>query len=180
MAKGFSTFPQEDLRYLYTMAQTNKTPLDYQMGIYLLANTILDTVYEDDVIDCVAFRYDPDQTYSAHFMFSDIEVPDEPRRILQLNFANIRTARDLVFVILHEWRHAKQLQEIGFDNMYEASKNTDHMNSPIELDADEFAFQREKLIDYKNEIINHNAPFSIFVETKALHAKLQANQGTAT
>jgi hypothetical protein len=111
----------------------------------------------------VRFIYSPANVTSGEFEFDA-----NGNAAMVINFARIRTYRDLVYTIYHEWRHAYQLQKFGFNSFYSMSYNLEknYNDSFMENDADQYAFWLEDKLSYKNFVINKNCPYSIFVMRK--------------
>lgn len=106
-----------------------------------------------------------------------------PRKdILYVNLVHLRTARDLVFVMAHEYCHLLQQRKYGTEAILSATVSVskmreendvqaafyDYLKSDIEKEADAFAFDFEDSFGYKNRIVNRCPPVSFFVARKHL------------
>lgn len=119
-----------------------------------------------DLLNEFRFVYREDKEESGWFTYT---VEGEEFRKITVNLARIRTYRDLVYTILHEWRHARQYKDYGREAMVLLTREGDddaYVISRIERDADAYAFRQEAKLRYKNSVINPSAPYSIFVERK--------------
>lgn len=117
-------------------------------------------------LDEIEFIYKPAHVASGEF---EVNLVDEKvKTTMIINLARIRTYRDLVYTIYHEWRHAYQLQKFGFKSFCQMSARLEenYTGSLIERDADKYAFWLEDKLTYKNFMINKNCPYSIFIERK--------------
>lgn len=96
-----------------------------------------------------------------------------------LNIARLRTRRDIVATIGHEYAHALQVHAFpGEDKVYQMYSRYNqevrfygYENAPLEVEADEISFRFEDELDYKNVVLNPAAP-SIFVVKKQIRAGL--------
>lgn len=100
--------------------------------------------------------------------------------IMLINLAHLRTTRDLVYVMSHEYCHLLQQRKHGAASMSEAAVNVDKMlaqddaearfyaylQTEIEQEADNFAFDFEATFDYANAIVNRRPKVSFFVSRK--------------
>lgn len=73
-----------------------------------------------------------------------------------INLSEIRTFRDLIYVMAHEFTHVRQCKEMGATRMLLKYAAVDYDNNPLEKEADDVAFAFEDSIMYKNRVINHN------------------------
>lgn len=96
--------------------------------------------------------------------------------IVFINFAGIRTLRDFIFVMAHEYRHAWQARyqpellkdRIHHDTIKNDSTLASYTMQPGEFDANTFALEFEDTLNYKNKVINHTVPKSVFINLKQL------------
>lgn len=96
-----------------------------------------------------------------------------------LNLGRLRTRRDIVVTIGHEYAHALQVHSFPGVNkeqeMYsrynQEVEKYGYEKAPLEVEADEISFRFEDELDYKNVVLNPAAP-SIFVVKKQLRAGL--------
>jgi hypothetical protein len=144
--------------------------------LYDMTLDLIHPLWSSDVekLDEVCFVYQPANTLSGSFEATiknenprGVRYKDLSKRMV-INLARIRTYRDLVYTVYHEWRHALQLRKYGFNEFYEMSLKleTDYTGSYLETDADSFAFRMEDKLTYKNFVINPACNYSIFVGRK--------------
>ena len=136
--------------------------------VYDLGLDLLDRLWGKnlDLLDEFRFVYRREKEESGWFTYT-IEGDDYKK--ITVNLAKIRTYRDLLYTILHEWRHARQYKDYGREAMRMLTRSSDddaYAYSRIERDADDYAFRQEGKLHYKNVVINPKAPYSIFVERK--------------
>lgn len=130
--------------------------------IYTMAADVLKPRWDKHkLIKKVEFTFEEKEGYSGLFCFP---MGFSGRDYIIVNLAKTRTMRDLVYTLLHEWRHAWQYKWFGEEYMTSFEKS-DTKNS-MEVDADDYAFLHELGMKYKNKVINPCAPYSIFVERK--------------
>lgn len=100
--------------------------------------------------------------------------------VLFINLVHLRTFRDVVYVLSHEYCHLLQQRKHGADSMAASAMNVNKMLAQhdaearfyaylltdIEQEADAFAFDFEASFDYKNEVVNRRPKVSFFVSRK--------------
>jgi len=114
------------------------------------------------VIPSLKFIYNEGIKSSAYLTPSTGEVT--------LNFAQLRTLRDIVFSIGHEACHTKQVQKfnspIGMVFAYQAEVMVyGYHAAPMEKEADDFGFHFENSFSYKSRAFNTETE-SIFIHRK--------------
>lgn len=97
--------------------------------------------------------------------FSGSYIPDENKVLI--NMGEIRSFRDLVYALAHEFAHSKQNWEIGTTALLSYYDDYEYSNNPLEIEADELAFAFENTMFYKNHIINPDTS-SIWIMKKVL------------
>lgn len=136
--------------------------------VYNLGVDLLDRLWGKNLglLDEFRFVYRREKEESGWFTYT---VEGDDYKKITVNLAKIRTYRDLVYTILHEWRHARQYTDYGREAMRLLTRDSDdekYAYSRIERDADSYAFRQEEKLRYKNSVINPEAPYSIFIERK--------------
>lgn len=118
-----------------------------------------------ELLDEFGFVYNEDRRESGWFTY---EVRGFPYTKITVNLAKVRTFRDFVFSVFHEWKHVEQYGNVGVSVMRSLTrmKNGEYSYNIMEREADRFAFREEFSWDYENFVINPDVPFSIFVERK--------------
>jgi hypothetical protein len=126
---------------------------------------------KENALQQISFRYNDNDAASGGLFFSVDKVPYSE---IEINLARVRTYRDLIFTVLHEWRHAMQYHEdrIGFIKKSKRINYIKNFNAyqinELEIDADEFAFTHESKMTYKNFLLNIRKPDSVFIWRKSL------------
>ena len=97
---------------------------------------------------------------------------------IYVNLSLLRTTRDIVYVIAHEYAHLMQTRRYGVQAMIEAAEKDiqskpvtekdfyEYLFSDVEQEADVFAFDFENSLDYKSIVVNRFVPISYFVDRK--------------
>lgn len=93
-------------------------------------------------------------------------VYDAKTKTITVNMFNIRTFRDLTYVILHEIGHHRQA--VAFKNPRVFLLNYWSDERFYERDADKFAFREEQNMEYKSFVITE-CSFSVFMNRKMAH-----------
>lgn len=112
------------------------------------------------------FVYAEDREESGWFTYT---IEGDEYRKITINLAQVKTYRDLLYTILHEWRHARQYKDYGRNAMFLLTRDSNdegYEQSRIERDADAYAFRQESKLRYKNFVINPTVSHSIFIERK--------------
>lgn len=100
--------------------------------------------------------------------------------VIYVNLAHLRTARDVVFVLAHEYAHLLQQRKYGVEvmvksatNMGKLSEGKDveaafyaYLQTDTEKEADAFAFAFEDSFHYDNQVLNRRPLVSFFVSRK--------------
>jgi hypothetical protein len=141
--------------------------------LYDMALDIIQPLWQasPSLLDSLRFVYKPANPASGEFEFfqDGLDIEESTTRIT-INLARIRTYRDLVYTLYHEWRHAGQFLQFGKARFFHYVKAAEiqeyYTDCLIERDADAFAFKREDRLTYKNFVINKNVPYSIFLTRK--------------
>lgn len=97
---------------------------------------------------------------------------------IYVNLSLLRTTRDIVYVIAHEYAHLMQARTYGVQAMLSVAKK-DIQNKPVtekefyeyllsdaESEADTFAFDFENSLNYKSTVVNRFVRVSYFVDRK--------------
>lgn len=172
-----SPFTRPEIKDFYKAVNPNMGIGTFESYVYLTAEQVISKVWRKGIVDYVGFYYDTTNTYAGTFAFSQ----SEDIKFIHLNFANIKTYRDLAFSFLHEWRHALQYNSMGkkkfmkltkelITNLREKGADASYLNHDLEADADQFAFEQENVMEYKNFPINPNVSTSVFVTRKRIRA----------
>lgn len=177
MSITISPFTRSHIKLFYDETKPREMGAGtFESYIYLISEKIISRVWANGVIDYVSFTYDKGNTYAGSFAF----YKDHNRKFIELNFANIKTYRDLAFSFFHEWKHALQYLQIGYEGFVSEAENLsrlldkgrrkDYVHHYLEQDADDFAFYQESEMDYKSFVLNPHAENSVFVLRKSVRA----------
>ena len=112
-------------------------------------------------------------------------IPEDDEIVL--NLLCLRTARDVVYAVAHEYGHLLQCRSWGLERMMEIAYSPAQIDmfndendgrgyilSEEELDADRFAFAFEDGLKYKNRVMNPLYRISLFVNRKTERLRFNA------
>lgn len=167
----FKMFTKEEAQAFYLDSNTKLMFRDFMLKVYGLVDSLVNMVNDTHIVDNITFTYNKSKQASGSFAFY------QGGKFIELNFAQIKTYRDLLFVFFHEWTHARQHARMGLDAFKKASARVinmsnitaeEYLNHEIEREADQYALAMEESMNYKSFVINPSVKFSVFMSRKAL------------
>lgn len=135
-------------------------------NITIPTEKVCDTLYEvlgkENPKNTFHITYNEKREESGWFTYT---VGQDSTKKVTINMAKIRTYRDMIFSMLHEWAHVQQYDRLGGYVLSVLTTEKKSYNT-IEQEADRYAFDKEKKLHYKSFVVNSKVPYSIFVERK--------------
>jgi hypothetical protein len=172
---NFGVFTYKEAETFHRKSKSTKSLKDFQLFIYDMVAKLIENVEDKDVVDSVTFVYEENNPSSAAFYFTP------HRTYIELNFAQIKTYKDLIFAFYHEYTHALQHKKLGYKKFLIESKkiaqkaylvdgHKEYLQHYFEVEADEFAFGIESRMKYKSFVINPSVNFSVFIHRKTIRS----------
>lgn len=158
--------------YTLTMTPATRLAIEHELEFareFIIASGLLQ---QDDDVDI--YLDEKHLTSASYCVYNG-------RPVIVINPQRLRTRRDLLLLLLHEYRHCKQHRVMGdeFFSAYFTYKHVDNdpHSSLREIDANVWALGAESKLSYKNVVFNSNA-ISHFVDLKQYMDSLKESIGS--